>query len=591
MKKCRLGKSRFLRIIFGFTLIISCLGCTTTASIYSEPPKEDVRDQIHTVVIAPSSTQPQIIYSPEIAKGRDRGALKGTAGGAAAGAAAGALEFSVGSAAASGGFGIIFLPFWAAVGAVIGGTAGGVSGAVGSVPADKADLLEERVNDALGRLNIQDTMAEHIKKAGEALTDHNYTVLKGTEPSYKKEELDYKAFIGEGVDTFLKVNVIRLGFKGGKGANPIISFNMIAKIEVIDTSSGKTTYSKVSEYVSKDRQLSEWTAYDAQQFINELEYCYTSLAESVIEELFLLYLSPSDRYWQWTLKIKQVCGPVPIYPEFRSGGLKKEAHYEEIYSLQPTFRWEAFPLKQDLLGDKSGMLARIEDVSYDLKIWDACDFNPLKPVYVKEGIKKPEHRIEVLLEPSRKYFWSFRSRFRTDDQYRVTKWSFAKIPVSAEHRGEPCRLVYIPAANYHRFVTPPQETRYEEVQSLQPTLRWEAFQSPKTPEWWTNRYLPEPVEPVEEISYELKIWRARDFNPGEPMYEKTGIEEPEHKVEISLEPSQMYFWSYRTWYKEGNLDRLTKWSYSTIPSDSYDPKPCNPDSTPIIQYHRFMTPP
>ncbi len=47
-----------------------------------------------------------------------------------------------------------------------------------------------------------------------------------------------------------------------------------------------------------------------------------------------------------------------------------------VDSLQPTLRWEAFPRPEDREADREGLLSRISDVTYDLKIWKAPAGDP-----------------------------------------------------------------------------------------------------------------------------------------------------------------------------------------------------------------------
>jgi hypothetical protein len=142
------------------------------------------------------------------------------------------------------------------------------------------------------------------------------------------------------------------------------------------------------------------------------------------------------KLWRWVLAgllALQACGVVgsttihgvtPIYPEVSS------SYPTKVDSLQPTFRWEAV----------------IEpDVRYDFIVYERRQIETLGPyktrgvfhfssffmaigreVYYREGLEKPEHRVEVPLRPTMLYFWSIRVR-RGED---VSEWSRfdARIP-------------------------------------------------------------------------------------------------------------------------------------------------------------------
>ncbi len=142
------------------------------------------------------------------------------------------------------------------------------------------------------------------------------------------------------------------------------------------------------------------------------------------------------KLWRWVLAgllALQACGWIgsttihgvtPIYPEVSS------SYPTKVDSLQPTFRWEAVTKP---------------DVRYDFIIYERLQISTLGPlmpyrgfisvgkfmaigreVYYREGLEKPEHRVEVPLRPTMLYFWSIRVR-RGED---VSEWSRfdARIP-------------------------------------------------------------------------------------------------------------------------------------------------------------------
>ncbi|MFQ5658186.1 MAG: hypothetical protein ACE5G5_11635 [Candidatus Methylomirabilales bacterium] len=117
--------------------------------------------------------------------------------------------------------------------------------------------------------------------------------------------------------------------------------------------------------------------------------------------------------------------------------------------MQPTFRWESFPRPQDYEADKVGLLRRIQNVTYDLKIWRAEDDYPVEEVYSREGLPEPLHKIEEPLEPSTKYLWSIRARFEIEGHFRVTEWG-----IWVSYRAQ--RLPRVPNPFYYRFKTPPE---------------------------------------------------------------------------------------------------------------------------------------
>lgn len=143
----------------------------------------------------------------------------------------------------------------------------------------------------------------------------------------------------------------------------------------------------------------------------------------------------------------------PEYPENRFCGPYKcatpEIVFTEVDSLQPTLKWEAFPRPHDAKEDKHGMLSRINDVTYDLKIWSSENEFPAL-IYSRQGLPEPFHKIEHPLKACAKYFWSIRASFKIDKETRVTEWGISTIPAGWAVR----RSSTVPNPNLYRFKTP-----------------------------------------------------------------------------------------------------------------------------------------
>jgi hypothetical protein len=128
----------------------------------------------------------------------------------------------------------------------------------------------------------------------------------------------------------------------------------------------------------------------------------------------------------------------------------------KVDSLVPTLRWESFPRPTDLGVDAEGWVARIQGVTYDLRIWRTVrgDFPSIYPgdlVYSRDGVPEPLHTVETPLAPDTSYLWSIRARFDLDGEMRVTEWSMLKFP--NEGISGP-RAPRVPPLAYYRFKTP-----------------------------------------------------------------------------------------------------------------------------------------
>ena len=143
---------------------------------------------------------------------------------------------------------------------------------------------------------------------------------------------------------------------------------------------------------------------------------------------------------------------------------------------------------------------------------------------------------------------------------------------------------------------------YPNVDSVQPTLRWEPFPG-------TTQYMPGgEVEPfvdikhgsVTDITYDLKIWSVSNGIPADVVYERDAIPAPSHHIESPLMPNTKYAWSVRARFKLDGKPRESEWSLSQIPCPPQFGLKCArgvarelghaPAYIPPFNYYRFKTP-
>jgi hypothetical protein len=133
----------------------------------------------------------------------------------------------------------------------------------------------------------------------------------------------------------------------------------------------------------------------------------------------------------------------------------------------------------------------------------------------------------------------------------------------------------------------PFAERESHVDTLRPTFRWERFPRAKDLE----ELGPHAGERIGTISYELRLWKVgkefsgelekpgapgwigiggdykyswghecRDTDPGELVYTKQGLLNPEHNLETPLQPNSLYFWTVRAHFTLNGKRRATEWS-------------------------------
>ena len=136
----------------------------------------------------------------------------------------------------------------------------------------------------------------------------------------------------------------------------------------------------------------------------------------------------------------RVAGLSPEYPPLEKKTFSLFTHFVPVDSLQPVLRWRSFP-KPDFPHPE-----RVQNVTYELRIWDGSASAANKLEYARNGLALPEHRLEKPLEPATRYLWSVRARFTLGGTRRVTEWGMAGLTL---------RNHTVPNPSCFRFETPP----------------------------------------------------------------------------------------------------------------------------------------
>ena len=146
-----------------------------------------------------------------------------------------------------------------------------------------------------------------------------------------------------------------------------------------------------------------------------------------------------------------VVGLKPKYPRLEKKIFAIYPDFVEVDSLQPSFHWQPFPRPKDSFAGK------VQDVTYEFRIWRMTFGESGKIRYARSGLTSPYHKLEEPLEPSSKYFWSVRAHFLIDGHMRVTEWGLAGIPLRDEA---------VPNQSCFRFQTPVRQLPEKSLKNL-----------------------------------------------------------------------------------------------------------------------------
>lgn len=275
-------------ISLSLAFLIGQWGCALVPQPPPPLPSEQMRAQFGTIGVVSARFIPEAEF---------RDPARGWAGGAGRGAALGAGR-TVGTAFEIGvhgrelgvlimALGIALAPVGALVGSVVGGAT--------AEPAAKVEEAEAALKNALAALKIQEGIRDRVLQVARDDARRRFVLLPELGPDSPGEEVPYPSLASEGIDTVLEVSVPSLGLAGEWTVNPPLTLVLAVRSRLIRVADGTVLDAHALAYRSEQRVLSEWGANNAQPFHDALDRAYQSLAEKIVEDLFLLYLPPETR--------------------------------------------------------------------------------------------------------------------------------------------------------------------------------------------------------------------------------------------------------------------------------------------------------
>ena len=235
------------------------------------PPSEQMRSELGAVkVTAGSSDAAMVFVAP--AEGAGGGAMRGAWLGFSSVAGVGVGIAGAGGASPLGAAGAAVI-----VTAPLAAVMGAVAGAFAAEPAEK--VPEKVITRTLMELRIQEQ-------------------VRGCVVSALREESPATAVTaseGEPASTRLEVSVEKFGLEDhwSRGLNPPLRFVMTERTRLVRASDGTELYVHWLTWRGQFHPLDDWAAQEATLLKEEAARACRSLAESLVDEVFLLYL-PGD---------------------------------------------------------------------------------------------------------------------------------------------------------------------------------------------------------------------------------------------------------------------------------------------------------
>lgn len=436
------------QILGAFITLVAVAGCAVNPPTPPPYPSEADRARMGTIGLVHASFVPEVNFD-ELLKRRDVLAKRGAAAGAVVGGTAGAgVALVAFLSCLSGAFWTCHFAWTPVVGgAVVGGAAGSAIGSEAAGPEKTLAEAQSALDEALRQLRAQEAVRDEAAKYAQSQGLRHVVVSDSAGPSHPEGKAAYQELALRGISRVLEMSVLKLQTETeGAGLDAPLTLAMTARARLIDTTDDKVAVDRTYRFRSAPRKFAEWAEDNARPFTESLHEGYRRLAESVVDELFLLYSEPETR-----ISAQDSRADLPFYrlppiqPEVSlpmpSRSDKREI--ARVDSLTPTLIWKPFPQPQDLKADASAARARVSNVTYELHVyaiveWDAGKVPgwppavhggkvvfPAERIYSRKGLQAPHHQVETPLKPCARYFWTYRAAFELDSQPRVTEWAGA----------------------------------------------------------------------------------------------------------------------------------------------------------------------
>lgn len=571
-----------------FILLIGEWGCAHQA-IPPSPLPSSLQQQLGRIgVIARPTDESKALESP------GTGRLSNIARGAGLGSVMGAGVGAQGGIAA-----VVMIPAGLALGFVGGAFYGAVASESWQDPMGTFQTI-------VAALDLNRVLPMHLAAFAQA---HHYdiTPLSTLSAESFKQESRYAEARREGFSTVLEIKDLMVQLVPAESlVNPSRRLLLSARVQLFRTLDGALLDDRVmTDELGPALSLDTWMPNQAERFRQEVQQASERLAEYIVTDYFMVYPF-SERVTSSLMMAVHLKGLRPVYPPEEPGlpagpGIHEEdirAKYsrgeisdsfsaaipnefrvmaQRIDSLKPTLSWESFSSA---------------NVMYELRIWQAGRLGPEALVYSRTNLKEAEHTLETALEPSSLYYWSVRAHFSQDGKDRITEWSRRSVKHSVTSMILSWGIVALfpdpVQEGFYTFMTPPaaglaptpsaspsqnevwcpwlhpEDHRWYsvvEIQSLKPTLRWDIFSGPG-----------------EDVTYDLAVWPGetglREVPLGPIAYERRGLTEPFHRMEVPLDGGTYYVWALRARYRLNDQIEETKWSYDGDGRTSPSPRYC-----------------
>jgi hypothetical protein len=259
-------------------------GCASGphAQALPPPPSEDVRAHLGTIGFVRAENLTNCFLRKPMTSGATTalGAGKGALWGLGAGAEAGRGGRELGAVAA--------LLVWSVaipVGTLVGAAAGNKEG----LPAQERRQAEEQLHRAVLEADVQRLLNDEVLRSIGARTREAVVPLDPRTGAYRSESSAGSSAANGAIDTIMEVTVLNAGLAGGRDRSSLLMAFLQVRVRLLRANDGAELYAHTWLARGGSATFEDWAAYQARAMRQELPRVIPPLAQSVVEELFLVY--------------------------------------------------------------------------------------------------------------------------------------------------------------------------------------------------------------------------------------------------------------------------------------------------------------
>ena len=266
---------------FVFLLGVGCASQPRAKSIPS-PPSEEVRAQLGTIRfvgagnLTNSLLQKPMSPSAATATGAGLGALWGLSAGAEVGGGGGELGVAVA---------VLVWCVAVPVGSLVGAATGNMEG----MPVRERQRAEAKLHQAVLATDVQRLMNNEILRLIHEKTRESVVPLDAFAFARRGRSATGYVATNSVVDTILEVTVLNAGLSGGRARSAPLAAFLQVRVRLVRACDGVELYAHTWVPLSGSMPFEKWAADDGQAMRRELSEMIIPLADSVVEELFLVY--------------------------------------------------------------------------------------------------------------------------------------------------------------------------------------------------------------------------------------------------------------------------------------------------------------